>query len=339
MKNIQNPEVSILVPVYNVSKYLRQCLESIVAQTFTDWECVIVDDGSTDGSEIICDEFATKDPRFRVLHVKNGGIASTRNIGVKEAKGNFIAFCDSDDWFEPTAIAKMYELMTTYDADIVQTGFIKEYKGYSKVKHLVDKTLVLNREEAISELAKDKKIPSYMWNKMYRRNIVGCDFPVGKTFEDQYACTKWFPKIKKMICDPTPLYHYRMRKGSILHCGSSKYRLEFLEAASFRANEFLKLGLPTFTSKENDILMATAKVKSAKKIAREEKDKENRIRILNEIRDSNQIQKTPDIKDLGLKVWLRYNFLIHSPKFFSALMRLTGKTNINPHHHNHKFFD
>lgn len=333
------PAVSILVPIYNVGRYITQCLESIVAQTFADWECILVDDGSTDSSGEICDDFARKDNRFHVLHVKNGGVASARNIAVEAAEGRFIAFCDPDDWMDPECIATMYELITANGADIVQTGFRREFVNHSRVKHLVDRRTTYTREEALMQLVKDSTVQSFLWNKMFRREIVSPDFPVGYTFEDVYICVKWFSRIKKMICDPTPLYHYRMRQGSILHTSSSKNRLDYLKAKSFRAKELLQLNLPSFTLKQHDILIAKAIIKSAKIIARKEYDKATRKQLLKELSVKISSTKIPGVKDLGLKVWMRSHLLASHPDAFGRLMRLLGKADIHTNYRNQTLYD
>ncbi len=337
-KNTIKPTVSILVPIYNVGRYLPQCLESILSQTFTDWECILVDDGSTDSSGKICDEFASKDNRFRVLHVKNGGVASARNIAVKAAEGKYIAFCDPDDWMDPECIATMYNLITTHDADIVQIGFQREFVNHSRVKHLVDTLTVYNREEALMELVKDSTVQSFLWNKMFRREVVSPDFPVGHTFEDVYICVKWFNRIKKLVCDPSPLYHYRMRQGSILHASSSKNRLDYLKAKSFRANELLRLNLPSFTLEEHDTLIAKAIVKSAKIIARKEPDKTRRKQLLKDLSHRMRELRAHGIKGLGVKLRLRSNLLASHPAAFSNLMRLVGKTDIHTNYRNRTLF-
>lgn len=329
MENSSRPEVSVIVPVYNVEKYLRECLESIESQTFTDWECVVVDDGATDRSGEICDEFARRDSRFKVLHVKNGGLASARNNGIREAKGKYIAFCDSDDWFAPEAIEKMHSLAVSADADVVQTGLWKEFDGYRREKRLVDRRIVLSRDEAIKELVRDKMIPNYMWNKMFRREIIGADFPEGMAFEDVYVCTMWFPRMRRMVCDPTPLYHYRMRAGSILHVGSTKYRLDFLKVMRFRAAEILKLGLDVFTQRDHDVLVAKASVNAAKNIARREADRSRREEVVMSISKSVRELSLSDAKSLGLNQWIRFRLLASHPLRFIKLMRMMGKSDIH----------
>lgn len=339
MNNPNNPEVSILVPVFNVDKYIRTCLESISAQTFSDWECILVDDGSSDNSGVICDEFARKDPRFRVLHVKNGGVASARNLAVENAKGKFIAFCDPDDWMEPDCIETMHNLITANDADIVQTDFWREFDGYSKDKHSVSKQITLNREKALILLAKNKTIQSFLWNKMFRREVISPEFPAGQTFEDVHICPKWFSRIRTMVCAPVQLYHYRMRKGSILHTSSTEYRMDYLTAMLFRAEEILKLGLDSFAEREYLILVTKAYVKSAKVIARQEKDEAKRMKHLYALSEKMRSLKIPGIKDLGAKLWFRSNLLASRPKTFARLMRALGKSDLHTRLRNQNLFD
>lgn len=116
------PAVSIIVPVYKVEKYIRRCLDSIIAQTFSDWECILVDDGSPDASGRICDEYASKESRFRVIHKKNGGVSSARNAGLDVARGEWICFCDSDDWEEKDFFDKALKLCSD-STDIVKSGY------------------------------------------------------------------------------------------------------------------------------------------------------------------------------------------------------------------------
>lgn len=120
--NKKAPKVSIIVPVYNVEKYLHRCLDSVAAQTFTNWECILVDDGSPDASGKICDEYAEKDPRFRVIHKANGGVSSARNVGLDAAEGDWISFVDADDWIEISMIEELYDFAKEKDADVVISG-------------------------------------------------------------------------------------------------------------------------------------------------------------------------------------------------------------------------
>lgn len=129
--------VSIIVPVYNVKKYLQQCLDSILLQTNTSWECLLIDDGSTDGSDKICDEYANRDKRFRVFHQKNAGVGSARNVGLKNARGKYVTFVDSDDWAEKHFIQSLLESVADTDSCIyVRQNVISDYTQSGGVKSL-----------------------------------------------------------------------------------------------------------------------------------------------------------------------------------------------------------
>lgn len=126
-----SPKISIIVPVYNVEKYIRRCLDSIAAQTFSDWECICVDDGTPDYSGKICDEYAQKDSRFVVIHKENGGVSSARNVGLDVAKGEWICFCDSDDWVEKDYLETWYSAVEKSNYDVAIANIIDEFKSYS----------------------------------------------------------------------------------------------------------------------------------------------------------------------------------------------------------------
>lgn len=323
------PEVSIIVPVYNVEKYLRQSLDSILAQTFTDWECVVVNDGSTDNSGSICNEYAGKDSRFKVVHTPNGGVAEARNVAISASKGRLIAFCDPDDWMEPQMIEVLYRLIVDNDADVAQVGFWKEFEGYRHNKHLVREKAYFNNNEAILRLLSGNEIPSYLWNKMFKREIVSSEFPKGMLFEDIYTCTKWFTRVKTMVCVPDLLYHYRMRTGSIVHSLSPKYRLDYIKAECFRADEVLKLGLDSFKATDHDMLVIKACVRGAKIIARNERDKDRRYAVLQEVSEKLKSVKSLPVKISGPKLWFRSRLLSASPRAFSRLMRIVGKADLH----------
>ena len=119
------PQISIIVPVYNVEPYLHKCIDSILAQTFTDFECILIDDGSPDNCPAICDEYATKDNRIILLHQKNAGVSAARNAGLNIAKGEWIGFVDSDDWIEKNALELLYNKQRETSADIIIGSFIR----------------------------------------------------------------------------------------------------------------------------------------------------------------------------------------------------------------------
>lgn len=129
LNNEQAPTISIIIPVYKVEKYLSKCLDSIAAQTFTDWECILIDDGSPDASGKICDEYAQKDSRFVVIHKKNAGVSAARNDGLKNARGKWISFFDSDDTIDKETYEDSLKVAEEKNADLVQWGIILETDG------------------------------------------------------------------------------------------------------------------------------------------------------------------------------------------------------------------
>ena len=156
--------ISIITPVYNTSKYLRRCLDSILAQTYQDWELLLIDDGSTDGSDMICDDYAKSDSRIRVFHKPNGGVASVRQLGIVEAQGEYSIHVDSDDWVEPEMLEALFDEAKRTDADIVVADYYHEF---------VDKTVYRpqsgseNPLTAIGEILTGQQVGS-LWNKLIR---------------------------------------------------------------------------------------------------------------------------------------------------------------------------
>lgn len=184
---MNNPEISIIVPVYNMERYLEECLESIKKQTFTNWECILVDDGSSDNSPAICEQYAESDSRFKAIHQQNRGLSVARNTALRTVSSEYIGFVDADDWIEPEMFELLYKLVTEHDADIAQVGFRKKYKSHRhSTKHLTDNVKVIDGETAMREIGFNR-LPNYVWNKLHRRGIITCDFPEGRNFEDIFV--------------------------------------------------------------------------------------------------------------------------------------------------------
>lgn len=202
--------LSIIIPVYNVKNYLERCVNSILAQTFQAYELIMVDDGSTDGSGVLCDNFSDKDTRIRVLHQQNRGQSHARNIGIKEARGTFITFVDSDDWIESRMYEELFNAIEKSNSDIavcrlqmVNTpGDVTKVIGYNK-------ELILDRTEATKEILRDDTIPSFPVNKIYRRELFdGIEFPVGRIFEDTATIYKVFYNATRVAMVPYIGYNY-----------------------------------------------------------------------------------------------------------------------------------
>ena len=215
MKKI--PKVSIIIPIYNVEKYLKCCLDSILVQTFQDWEAILVDDGSKDSSGIICDEYAAKDARVRVIHKENGGLSSARNAGLAIASGDWIMHLDGDDWIEPNMLERLIQKGEDTGADIVMGDFLFAYSDRDILYILPDwdnnKTASLNRYIT--------SVWTCVWGGIHKRSLYEeyqliC--PQGVTYcEDFHLMARLCYYAKKVVNIHQPFYHYRQQEGSVMH--------------------------------------------------------------------------------------------------------------------------
>lgn len=224
-----NELISIIVPVYNMEKYLERCVNSILAQTYDKIEIILVDDGSTDDSAQMCDEYAQKDTRIKVVHKKNGGLSDARNAGLDVASGGFIGYVDSDDWIEPDMYERMHTACVSNNAQIAVCRYMCENEGADTDKGQEknesdesDEIVKLSRDELlrIYICGHDKYvIYNSVWSKLFRRDIVeGVLFPKGRNSEDIMYTTRAFCGIDKAVYIDRSLYHYVLnRKDSIMN--------------------------------------------------------------------------------------------------------------------------
>ena len=232
---MKNPKISVIVPVYNVEKYLKKCLDTIISQTFADIEIICVNDGSTDSSREILEEYKNKDCRIVIVDKKNGGLSSARNAGMKVAKGEFISFIDSDDWIDETMLEKLYNSMTTLNTDIT----ICAVHQFDETKQCLDDS---NPYYTLGFFDKsfDNKAFSYKetkpflmdvcvmaWNKLYRKSLIDecqAQFPEGLIFEDGPFFFTIFFKTQRVSIVRDFLYYYRInRSGSIIQKAGKKF--------------------------------------------------------------------------------------------------------------------
>lgn len=210
------PKVSIIVPVYNVEKYVAKCLDSIVRQDMRDIEIIIVDDGSTDGSGTICNKYAQEDSRIRVIHQENQGLSMARNNGIDIARGEYIGFVDSDDWIASDMYSTLYEDAVREDSDISMTNFYYTKASGECVPFSSEKTGT-KVFEGIYKIAHNiRTTNNFAWNKLYRRYLFDeISFPKGKTFEDIFTIYKLVDKANKMVVSVQCKYYYFRRDDSI----------------------------------------------------------------------------------------------------------------------------
>jgi glycosyltransferase involved in cell wall biosynthesis len=217
--------ISIIVPVYNMEKYLDRCMDSVLNQTYTNIEVILVDDGSTDSSPKMCDEYAEKDSRIKVVHKENGGLSDARNAGLKVATGAYIGYVDSDDWIEPDMYERMYNACVKNDAQLCVCRYFSEYDGKT-VSGGTGKETVFDREGILRTYicgSDDYIIYNSVWSKLFKRELVGdMVFPKGRNSEDIMYTTKAFCRLEKAVYIDTCLYHYVLdRKDSIMNVGRS----------------------------------------------------------------------------------------------------------------------
>ncbi len=225
--------ISVIVPVYNVEDYVLRCLDSLINQNYEQIEIILVDDGSTDESGKICDEFKKRDERIRVFHKKNGGLSSARNYGIKKAKGDIIAFVDSDDYVKDGFVLDLYKGMQAGNADIVICGYNNE-----KPKN----ETISGKEATIRLLTKQENIDIISWNKLYKKKLFTDNnvfFPEGKKHEDTLTTYKLISNAKKVTYIDESLYIYVERKGSITASEKIEERLLMREKAAKEAVEYL----------------------------------------------------------------------------------------------------
>ncbi|MGL4876267.1 MAG: glycosyltransferase family 2 protein [Clostridium sp.] len=233
------PKISIIVPVYNVEKYLKKCIESILAQTFEKFELILVNDGSTDNCGKIIDEYEKKDKRIKVIHKKNGGLSSARNAGLDLAQGEYIGFVDSDDWIDVDMYEVLYDLITKSGKDIANVGYTRVTNTYndSWTKH---DEKILSRDEAMYELINHKLFGNSFCMNLFRASLIKkFRFQEGIIFEDVDLIYKVIHKSNGMVTIGLSKYNYVQRESSIVAIYKSKYNIDLILCLDRRI-EFLK---------------------------------------------------------------------------------------------------
>jgi glycosyltransferase involved in cell wall biosynthesis len=241
-----NPKISIIVPIYNVEKYLSKCIDSILAQTFSDFELILVNDGSPDNCGEICDKYGEKDERIKVIHKENGGLSSARNAGIKMATGIYLGFIDSDDYIDE----KMYEILylnaVNHSSDVVVCDFLKVSEGEcllnSKSELEID-VLHFTNKQALEQLYISEKEQRVKWviacNKLYKRSLFDhLEFKLNRLYEDEFIAHEILYKSSKVTLITKQLYYYVQRENSIVGSSFTIKKLDRVYALKERADFF-----------------------------------------------------------------------------------------------------
>ena len=215
---MKNDLISIIIPVYKVEKYLEKCIESVLKQTYTNLQIILVDDGSPDNCGKICDEYAKKDPRIEVIHKVNGGLSDARNVGIAKAKGKYIGFVDSDDYIKEDMYEILINLIKEYDADVSICNLYDVIDGKEYIRNNENGIQEYSRLEILKEVLLDKNIQSYAWNKLYKKELFDeIKYPIGKKYEDIGTTFYVFEKCNKIVVTSEPEYYYLKRSDSLVN--------------------------------------------------------------------------------------------------------------------------
>lgn len=306
MKNF-NELISVIVPVYKVEDYLKRCVDSILNQTYENFELILVDDGSPDNCGQMCDIYAELDARIRVVHKENGGLSDARNAGLKVCTGDYIVFIDSDDWISKYYLEQLYCILKSTGSDVVECEVIKTDKMIMEDENLPDAQYSeYNTEEALSLLIQDKCFHQYVWNKIYRKSVIeDIWFEKGKTNEDEFWTYQVFGKSQKITKMNFELYYYFQRASSIMGTGFNIKRLDAIEAKAERQN-YLDVNFPSLVKKGRLNLFFSCMYAGQMSIIYLDKNEKKKAfsllkNIIEKYIDITFVEELPRIRD---KIWL-----------------------------------
>lgn len=225
----ENPIISVIVPVFNVDKYLNQCVDSILNQTFTDFELILVNDGSFDYSYEICKEYAENDSRVRVFSQENKGLSAARNLGINKARGEFLTFIDSDDYVVTEYLECLYTILIENDAEVVIGEFYRYNEDNNMLYYHITDDLSPSKidiEESINNLLTMNNFTA-AWGKLYKRSIFDLlRFPEGRYYEDNHVLIKIYLKSRSTYYVKRSLYCYRITANSITSSKQSFHKIQ-----------------------------------------------------------------------------------------------------------------
>ncbi|MED3085493.1 glycosyltransferase [Bacillus toyonensis] len=228
--------ISLIIPVYNAEKFLPRCLDSVKNQIYNELEIILVNDGSTDHSGLICDEYSKKDKRFIVIHKENGGVSSARNVGLDVASGKYIGFVDPDDWIESTMFEKLYQLIEKNQADIAACGYIRETAdGIALGNNIESDVKTLSKEETLNTILNPNGFRGFLWNKLFSIDVLNKGhkmyFDENIHFcEDLLFCCQAVSNSRNIVYDSTPYYHYIIHNNNTSQSQCSPKKLTALTA-------------------------------------------------------------------------------------------------------------
>lgn len=239
----QKDLISVIIPVYNVEKYLKRCIDSVLQQTYKELEIILIDDGSTDNCGLICDEYKVIDERIKVIHKKNGGVSDARNAGLEKCVGNYICFIDSDDYVVNDYIEYLYKILKNNNAEISSCNFEYVYETTKNVKIIDEheKIYKYDRLTALRELLYQKNVDNSFWGKLFKKELFeNIKFPYGKIYEDFAIFYKILLKSNLLVYSNLKKYLYLQREKSILSTPFGEKDLYMITVSKEMYNEIIK---------------------------------------------------------------------------------------------------
>lgn len=251
---MENEKISVVIPTYNAEKYIHNAIKSILNQTYKNLQIILVDDGSTDNSGKICDEFAEKDSRIEVIHKKNGGAADARNYGLEKVNGEYIAFLDSDDYLYPTFYEELYKLLKQHNTDIAECDYVRiNIDDYEKSQQIIEnENLKFQQEEEINNNLESLRLmygaalkpyvkKVVLWNKLYKKDLwKDIRFPAGKLYEDERTIYKVYYKANKLVSTNKILHGYIQSNNSMMRRNMTRRMIEDTLETCVEPAEFFK---------------------------------------------------------------------------------------------------
>ena len=250
---LTNHLISVIIPIYNVELYLKDCINSIICQTYTNLEIILVNDGSPDNCGAICDEYALKDARVKVIHKENGGLSDARNAGLDICTGDYISFVDSDDVVHPQFIQVMYNNLIETDSDL-SICFLKRFTKKEEIKNdFINPGLkIFTKNQIFYEFYEHKYSPNIVvaWNKLYKRKLFdNIKYPKDRKHEDEFVIHHILNKCNTVVFNFVELYYYRQREGSIMSKFSVSGYYDYLQALQDRVFFCKDYGFKDFAKK------------------------------------------------------------------------------------------
>lgn len=235
--------ISIIVPVYNADQYIERCIKSILSQIYSNIEVILVDDGSSDKSPIICDSYAATYSNIYVIHQKNAGVSVARNVGIQNSQGEWICLVDADDYISEHFIQELMELCKENNCECAVCHYVITKESHCKFDLVKDTRIVSGSEAVIEQFGSNSTIQTLAWNKLYQRYLFdGTHYPEGKINEDVFTTHELLYKAKRVVVSSSKLYAYYQSDMSIMRGEFSIKRLDILKAYLYRIDYYEKLG-------------------------------------------------------------------------------------------------